>query len=78
MGKAPKKLGGGPAPDIEDAYDVSCSWYSICSIVTHLILQLADEDPDPVSDDDKKKKSPDDVSNDKLIKAKKTKGKGKK
>jgi len=59
LGKAPKKLGGGPAPDIEDAYD------------------LADEAPEPASDDDKKK-SPDDVSNDKLIKAKKAKGKGKK
>ncbi|KIM72016.1 hypothetical protein PILCRDRAFT_16513, partial [Piloderma croceum F 1598] len=53
-------LGGGPAPDIEDAYD------------------LADEAPELASDDDSKKKSPDDFSNDKMIKAKKAKGKGKK
>jgi hypothetical protein len=46
---------------------------------TYLVIQLEDEAPEPASDDDKK--SPDDVSNDKLIKAKKTnrsKGKGKK
>jgi hypothetical protein len=45
-------------------------------IITQLVIQLADEAPDPASDDDKKKGS-DDVSNDKLIKAKKAKGKGK-
>jgi len=47
---------------------------------THLDIQLEDEAPEPASDDDKKK-SPDDISNDKLIKAKKpngSKGKGKK
>jgi hypothetical protein len=46
-------------------------------VFTHDIVQLADEAPEPASDDDSKK-SPDDVSNDKLIKAKKAKGKGKK
>ncbi|KIM79000.1 hypothetical protein PILCRDRAFT_10660 [Piloderma croceum F 1598] len=62
LGKAPKKLGGGPAPDVEDAYD------------------FVDDAPEPVSDDDSKNKSPDDISidNDKLIKTKKAKGKGKK
>ena len=77
LGKAPKNLGGGPAPDIEDAYDVSYSLYSIClfslmmlfSLRTMLLSQYLN---------DSKKKSPDDISNDKLIKTKKAKGKGKK
>ena len=46
-------------------------------VTTHLDIQLADEAPEPASEDESKK-SPDDVSNDNLIKAKKTKGKGKK
>ena len=29
LGKAPKKLGGGPAPDLEDVFDVSVSGISL-------------------------------------------------
>jgi hypothetical protein len=47
-------------------------------VFAHDVVQLADDAPEPVSDDDSKKKSPDDISNDKLIKTKKAKGKGKK
>jgi hypothetical protein len=42
-------------------------------VFTHNDVQLADEAPEP--NDDSKQKSPDGISNDKLIKAK---GKGKK
>ncbi|KAF7984338.1 hypothetical protein HWV62_15345 [Athelia sp. TMB] len=62
LGKAPKKLEGGPAPDLEDAFEMD------------------DEVPDASDDEKPKKGKGDDVSNDKLIKAKKAgaaKGKGK-
>lgn len=82
LGKAPKKIAGEPAPDLEEAYDVSSHIHS--SVVRLLIHpQLEDDNPDAASDDEgskKKKKSLDDFSTDKLIKSKaqgKGKGKGK-
>lgn len=39
LGKVPKKLAGGPAPDIEEAYDV-CYWVvpALCPLGSDLIL----------------------------------------
>lgn len=73
LGKLPKKLDGGPAPDHEDAYDVSRVIRLVAFDGCSRHRQHEDETPDAASDDDKRKKNPNDVANDKLIKAKKVK-----
>lgn len=59
LGKVPKKLAAGPAPDLEEAFDM-------------------DDIVDDASDDEKPKKNPDDISNDKLIQTGKKGAKGSK
>jgi len=71
LGKVPKKFAGGPAPDLEDIFDVSISWMSIAPHQHLHLFQLDDEVVD-VSDDEKKNvKDEDEVAADKLIQASK-------
>jgi replication factor C subunit 1 len=71
LGKAPKKLAGGPAPDLEEAF--VCLYDELHGAVsTDLQLQI-DDIPDDEEEDAKPKESVDDISGDKLIQASKKK-----
>jgi len=71
LGKPPKKLAAEAVPDLEEAYDVSL-WIPWLMLGVNLLFQL-DEAIDEGSDDEKSGKNPDDIANDKLIKAPKKK-----
>jgi replication factor C subunit 1 len=67
LGKAPKKLTGGPAPDLEEAF--VCLYNELYDeISTNLQFQI-DDIPDDEEEDVKPKESTDDISGDKLIQA---------
>ena len=74
LGKVPKKLAAGPAPDLEEAFDVSLKDSIRSSDSTY--PQQMDDIIDDASDDEKK--NPDDISNDKLIQQTKRKSNGSK
>lgn len=80
LGKIPKKLAGGPAPDLEEAY-VRNSFLlklSYSSFALALILsKQVDDVIDDASEDEAKEKDSDDVTKDSLIKSTTKKGKAK-
>ena len=76
----PKKLAGGPAPDLEDAFDVSRSQSFVsCFGLKRLTLVLSFLQLDDVNVEDESSESKeddnDDISKDSLIKQAKGKGK---
>ena len=76
FGKAPKKLSGGPAPDLEDVFDVRDLF--LCPMIQILTFQRQLEDDVEEEVDVKDDEGSEDVSKDSLIKEAKGKGKGKK
>lgn len=69
LGKAPKKIAdAGPAPDLEEAYEVSSSLSYSAVINSNITSQVDEELPD--DDDDKKDADLDDVAFDSLVKDK--------
>lgn len=69
LGKVPKKLAGGPAPDLEEAYVRALF---VCVAVPILICRFKIDDVEDVSEDESKAKDDtDDVTKDSLIKASK-------
>jgi replication factor C subunit 1 len=67
LGKVPKKLAGGPAPDLEEAY--VCALF-LCVAVLILTRCFKIDDVEDVSDDESKAKDDtDDITKDSLIKA---------
>lgn len=71
LGKAPKKLAGGPAPDLEEAYvSILVRTWRWLSPLTRVQVDDVIEDDD---EEDTKKKDSEDPTNDSLIKAPKKK-----
>ena len=80
LGKIPKKLAGGPAPDLEEAYvrELILTWSFFLHTIADSVEQV-DDVVDDISEDETKEKDSDDVTKDSLIKpTKKAKGKTKK
>ena len=74
MGKAPKKIAGGPTPDLEEAYEVRSPCGPCLVDLTVLMFFQVDEIAEDMSEEDEKKeKNQDDLSGDKLIQASKKK-----
>lgn len=68
LGKMPKKLTGGPAPDLEEAF--VCLYNElICEGIANPPTVQIDDIPDDEEEDVKPKESIDDISGDKLIQA---------
>lgn len=73
-GKVPKKLAGGPVPDLEEAY-VSFPDMSCMNALLRALRGQVDDEIDEVSEDEAKSKFSDDAIKDNLIKIPKKKGK---
>lgn len=77
FGKVPKKLAGGPAPDLEDVFDVRTTSPLLLRMYTDVAIEQLEDDVEEevdIKDDE----GSEDVSKDSLIKEAKGKGKGKK
>lgn len=66
LGKVPKKLAGGPVPDLEEAFDVRVLFLSSSPFFAEMGARQV-EDEVPESDDENKKGDDDGISGDKLL-----------
>jgi replication factor C subunit 1 len=72
LGKAPKKLAGGPAPDVEEAFEVDYFLSHILrsvsdSILSHKFDEVVEDSDDEASGSKKNASKEDDLKNDKLL-----------
>lgn len=73
LGKVPKKLPGGPAPDLEEAYVSLLNIQELLYVDNVLYPHQVDDVIEDASDDESKTKDDNDLKNDSLIKAPKKK-----
>jgi replication factor C subunit 1 len=73
LGKAPKKLAGGPAPDLEEVFEVSIVFHFDVFDLTRVCYQVDDEIPDASDSEEGKGDDSDDLTKDSLIKVPKKK-----